>query len=661
MNRRLLAGGLALATSIGCGSRKAVPAARTGAPRPVEAEDSSSRPIRPSGRRAPVIWLGLDGLDWDWMDRLSAAGRVPNWSKLVAEGASDKLASFMPILSPVVWTTMATGVGPDVHRVLDFQEIEAKTGRKVPVSGLSRAVPALWNLASAAHVRVGVVGWWATHPAEVVNGFLISDRASPISFPTAPLSGVAYPPALDESVRRVVTRDGVVALADLRPYLGLSDPEIAQGLSSPDGMKNPVFALARILASTRVNQRLARELYDRELPDFMTVYFEGTDEIGHVFASYAPPRLACVSDDDARRYGKAAETYFATIDMILGQWMRRAREDGATLIVTSDHGFKWGAERPCERSSSEWSTAAFWHRPDGVFAAWGTRVSPGRDREHPSVFDIAPTVLALLGLPADVRMTGKSIADAFGGLPRPAPQRIFERIAVARVASEAVSTEEAAENAKKLFALGYLSGRDAAATNGPVPANGELPGLTEGAYNNLGLYERETRRDSKAAEKDFQRALALRPGYHSPLFNLAILYRNQGRDALARDFLFRALAAGHADPAGTILGWASEYRSARKPASETELLRRASTVFPGDEPIARAFGDALFRRHDCAGAEQALARFGEAAREPETLNGLGLYETCLGHRDHAVELFHRSLAMKSDQPGVRQALAVLAR
>src|SRR5207249_2463741 len=89
----------------------------------VEVADVASRSRRPAGGRAPVIWLGLDGLDWDLLDRLSAEGRMPNWKRLTSEGYSAKLKSFMPVLSPVVWTTIATGVGPDVHRVLDFQEV----------------------------------------------------------------------------------------------------------------------------------------------------------------------------------------------------------------------------------------------------------------------------------------------------------------------------------------------------------------------------------------------------------------------------------------------------------------------------------------------------------------------------------------------------------
>jgi tetratricopeptide (TPR) repeat protein len=505
-----------------------------------------------------------------------------------------------------------------------------------------------------------VVGWWATHPAETVaGGFFVSDRAFPISFSAGPLSGVGFPPALDAAVGAIASRDGRIEAADLAPYVAAPIPEIASRLASPDGMKDPIFALGRILASTRVYQRTARELYDRERPDLMTVYFEGTDAIGHVFASYAPPRLPCVDERDAARFGNAAIVYYQAIDAILGQWMRRAREDGATLLVTSDHGFKWGTDRPCERSSSEWSTAAFWHRPDGVIAAWGSGVARGRDRSHPDVFDVAPTVLALLGLPADPRMTGSPVRSMFPELAHLAPARQLET-PVARVAAAPPTAAQVSEDTKKLVSLGYLSPQDAAAPRLAIPG-GVTPGLTEGAWNNLGLYERETRRDLPAAERDFRRALEIRPGYHSPLFNLAILYRREGKDALARDFLFRAIAAGQADPVGTILSWAGEYRAAKQPGPEIDLLRRASTAYPDNEAVARALGNAFFQKHDCAGARAALTPFSESAREPETLNGLALYETCLGNRDRAVALFRRSLAMKAEQPGVIDALRVLER
>src|SRR5262249_51163959 len=154
---------------------------------------------------------GLDGLDWQLLDRLGAGGRMPNWKRLTAEGYSARLESFNPPLSPIVWATVATGVGPDIHRVLDFQEVGPASRPRAPLSGRSGAVPAIWNLASSAGESVGVVGWWATHPAEEVTGFFVSDRASPILFEGLPRAGVAYPAALSPGLEQVLARDGVVS------------------------------------------------------------------------------------------------------------------------------------------------------------------------------------------------------------------------------------------------------------------------------------------------------------------------------------------------------------------------------------------------------------------------------------------------------------------
>jgi len=621
-------------------------------------DDDGTRQSRPPGGGTPVIWLGLDGLDWEILDRLSAQGRMPNWKRLVAEGYSSKIGSFMPILSPVVWTTVSTGVGPDRHRVLDFQEVDPKSGQKVPISGRSRVVPAVWNLASAAGKKVGVVAWWATHPAEEVNGFFISDRACPILFERPPISGVAFPPALDPGVAQIVARDGRVTAADLSRFVDVPPEEISRALESQQGMENPIVALSRILSATRVYQRAARDLYDKILPDLMMLYVEGTDEIAHLFAPDTAPKLSCVSDQDFARFQRAVPAYYAMVDRMLGQWMRRAQEDHATLFVQSDHGFKWGEDRPCQRSSLNWSTAAFWHRLDGVLAAWGERVVPGKGAMKPSMFDPAVTVLALLGVAADRTMPGRPMTAAFRGLEAPPRKDLFSEVVVRRVRAEEMSGAAASEYTKKLLALGYLSGKEAA----PLPASGgERPGMTEGAWNNLGVYERETVKNLTAAREAFEKSLALRPGYHSPMFNLAVLYRTQGEDRKARDWLFRSLAAGHADPEGTIRHWFAVYQEDKRPAAALSLLERAAQEYPGSEIYARELGFARFRRKDCSGAYVAVARFETSTSDPNTLNALGLFQTCLGKRESAVRLFERSLAAKPDQPAVVESLSVVKR
>ncbi|HEV8610051.1 MAG TPA: alkaline phosphatase family protein [Thermoanaerobaculia bacterium] len=626
---------------------------------PIEDTDVGALPPRPAGENRRVIWLGMDGLDWDLLDRLAREGRMPNWSRLTAEGFTANLASFFPVLSPVIWTTVATGVGPDVHRVLDFQETDPKTGVKLPVSGMSRAVPAVWNLASAAGRKVGVVGWWATHPAEEVNGFFVSDRASPLLFGDLPRNGAAFPASITAGVEQLVARDNAVTDAELTRFIDVPPSEIAAARASGAGMENVIVALSRIVGSTRVNHHIARELYDRYRPDLMALYLEGTDEIGHVFAPYSPPRLECTSEADFAKYRRAVEVYYGLVDRMLGQWMRRANDDGATLVVNSDHGFKWGEDRTCERSSVNWATAAYWHRLNGVFAAWGARVRHSPTRAKLSVFDVAPTVLALLDLPSDRRMTGKAATAAFDAVAAPARKDLFATVAVRRVSGAPVSGEEASEYSKKLRALGYLTGGE---TQPIAPAGGDRPGMTEGAYNNLGVYLRETVRDLPGAESALLKALELKPGYHSPIFNLAVLYRMKGEDAKAIDWLFRSLDAGHAEPERTIANWVAEYEEKKRVGPAITLLERATAKFPEDEPFARELGLLRFReRRDCPGAFAALSRFEAKTSDTDTLNALGLFQTCLGHRNEAVALFERSLAMKPDQPAVVQSLNIVRR
>lgn len=651
--RIVAAAALALAILPACrrGSERAAEPALPAAT--VEQSDVPRTP-RPPRAGAAVIWIGLDGLDWEILDRLAGGGRMPNWERLVREGHAARLQSFLPLISPILWTTAATGAPPDVHRVLDFQEADPGTGLKVPISGRSRAVPAVWNLASAGGRSVGVVGWWATHPAEEVRGFFVSDRVRPILFESGSTTGTAYPESLQAGIARIVAREGRVEDAEVATWLGSTPAEVAAARGSGAGMESLPVALGRILSATRVHQRIARDLYDRERPDLTAVYFEGTDEIAHVFAPYAPPKLPCVSEADAARYGRVADDYYALADSMLGEWMRRAAEDGATLIVHSDHGFKWGADRPCGVSSGNWSTAAFWHRPEGVLAAWGARVRPSRERGSASLFDVAPTVLALLGVAPDRWMPGAPLASLFTNLT-PLPKTDRSGLVVRRVADRPVSAAEANEYARKLLALGYLSPSEARPLEAP---GGDRPGVTEGGWNNLGVYDRDTRRDRTAARKAFETALRLRPDFYSPMYNLAVLDRTEGRFAEAGDWLFRSLAAVGGDPAPALISWAHEEERSGRAEQGRLLLRRGASAFPQSEPIARELALALYRAHDCSGALSALSRFESPSREPRTINALALFQTCLKNRVEVVRLLERSLALRPDQPEVARSLEV---
>ncbi len=651
-----LFGALGLLAGCGGGRREAPSgAAPAAAVAPgVESVDVTRTPRAPGGR-APVLWIGMDGLDWELLDRFAEDGTMPNWKRLAVEGATARLKSFVPILSPIVWTTAATGVSPEVHRVLDFQETDPKTGAKVPISGLSRAVPAVWNIASTAGRKVGVVGWWATHPAEEVHGFFVSDHATPILFDRLPLAGAAYPASLEPGLAQIQRRDGAMPDAEVAGFFDGAASDVAAAHARGGGLADPIVALERIVSSTRVSHRIARDLYDRDRPDLLALYFEGTDEIGHVFAADTPPKLACTSDADFARYQNVVRRYYALIDRLLGQWMRRAREDGATLLVHSDHGFKWGDDRPCGLDSGNWATAAFWHRLDGVAAAWGAAVVPSRERGSSSVFDVAPTILALLDVPADRRMAGRPMRFAFPNLSPPPAGNAFEATPVRRVSAQAMTAAEANEYAKKLMALGYLSGGETRPLAAP---GGDRPGMTEGAWNNLGLYLRDTAGNSGAARSAFEKSLVLRPDYYSPMYNLAVLARSEGKIRPAEDWLFRSLSALGEPPDKAVLGWSHEYQQAGKTGPARSLLERAVSVYPGNEAIVRDLAGLRARSSECPSALSLLAPFAGASRDYRTFNTLALIQTCLGNRPEVVALLERSLDVKPDQPEIARSLSI---
>ena len=116
-------------------------------------------------------------MDPEAMDLLMSEGKLPHFAELRRQGAYGKLRSQRPILSPIIWTTIATGKTPDQHGIGHFVAT-TPTGEELPVTSQMRQVEAIWNIVSDADREVAVVGWWATWPPERVNGSIVSDHTS---------------------------------------------------------------------------------------------------------------------------------------------------------------------------------------------------------------------------------------------------------------------------------------------------------------------------------------------------------------------------------------------------------------------------------------------------------------------------------------------------
>ncbi len=83
-----------------------------------------------------VIVIGFDGLDPLLCRRFMAEGRLPNMSRLATAGTFKPLATTTPSISPVAWSTFATGVNPGKHNIFDFFTRNPKTYQPVLSSAL---------------------------------------------------------------------------------------------------------------------------------------------------------------------------------------------------------------------------------------------------------------------------------------------------------------------------------------------------------------------------------------------------------------------------------------------------------------------------------------------------------------------------------------------
>src|SRR5207247_5068121 len=108
---------------------------------------------------------------------LISAGRLPPCAARKATGGGGTMRPEPPLLSPIIWTTIATGRRPEDHGVLDFM-VDQPGGGQMPVSGGARRTKALWEIFSDAGRPVLVSGWWATWPPDRVRGVIVSDRVA---------------------------------------------------------------------------------------------------------------------------------------------------------------------------------------------------------------------------------------------------------------------------------------------------------------------------------------------------------------------------------------------------------------------------------------------------------------------------------------------------
>jgi predicted AlkP superfamily phosphohydrolase/phosphomutase/tetratricopeptide (TPR) repeat protein len=405
-----------------------------------------------------VLLLGWDAADWKIITPLLDAGKMPHLEKLVSQGVMGHLSTLYPVLSPMLWTSIATGKRAHRHGIHGFSEPDPVTGGVRPITNLGRKTKALWNILQQNGLKSNVVGWWPSHPAEPISGVMVSNHfqqaTASVDKPWPMRPGTVHPPRLAEALAEFRVHPHELEGDMLLPFV----PRAAEIDQRKD---RRLMAVAKILAETASVHAAATALMQLEPWDFMAVYFDGIDHFCHGYMKYHPPRLDWIPEEDFDLYKDVVNAGYRFHDLMLGTYLHLAGED-TTVIIVSDHGFHPDHLRPRELPN-EPAGPADEHRPFGVIAMRGPDLKRDELVFGASLLDVTPTILALYGLPLGRDMDGKPLLNAFA--EPPAVEYIPSWDAVPGEAGlhppgvrvDAVDQHEALQ---QLVALGYIEKPD---------------------------------------------------------------------------------------------------------------------------------------------------------------------------------------------------------
>ncbi|MBV9495587.1 MAG: alkaline phosphatase family protein [Acidobacteria bacterium] len=599
-----------------------------------------------------VVIFALDGADWDLLSELSNDERIPNLKALSRSGTTASMQTIQPTVSPMLWTTVATGLAPDRHGVIDFVE----PVRNTPADAYTRRGPAIWDIAESFGRHSAVVNWWTDWPPS-------SPGVTVFDAPVESQIGAAYPDAVAKRAQQLAVPVDTIGFQQVRRFLNISEAEYDRAVSSGNAA-DPINIFRNVLAKTWTDHRVALNVFQQQQPLVTMVHFDGTDVVNHLFGPYHPPQRDDVNDDNYRKYWPGVANYYSEVDRLIGEWMSVLPAD-TTVMILSAHGFKWGKTRP--RAIPNGRAALSDHRNPGMFIAYGNHVAPSRLGHQISIYDIAPTVLSILGLPKSAEMPGTTATWMFKDLT---PVESVRVVSYAEFMNDRPLPLDAGHNMltyrAELQAIGHLADPQRNLT--PIFEDEDVPTQTASAkplspeqwgryayFNNLGI-ELQKQKKYKEATEALDKAIELNPDRPTPFLNYAILLFDHGNYADAEALLERAVQHGLPNADQYYVDLAALYRAKNAPSRGIALLYKARNIYPQSYLIAANLGANLIANQRYTEGVPELERaLGMQPSSTPVLNNLGVFYAKKNDYARALDYWNRSLAINPRQPQIRQA------
>ncbi|MEO5644062.1 MAG: alkaline phosphatase family protein [Bacteroidia bacterium] len=401
-----------------------------------------------------LLIIGWDAADWKVINPLLDSGQMPTLEKLINKGVIGNIATLDPPLSPMLWTSIATGKTADKHGILNFAEPHPEKLAIRPVSSTSRKTKAFWNILNQLGYKCNIIGWWPSNPSEPINGAMISNLYPKINGPLDGewqlYPGSVHPESLIDLMKDIRVHPMALTLNHITPFI----PDAAKLVDEKD---NLVKRFSMGLAEAASLHNAATWLMENTEWDVTAVYYDAIDITCHGFMKFHPPQMPGIPDDYFNNYKDVVSGMYRFHDMMLERMLELAGED-TTVLLLSDHGFHSDHLRP-KILPTEPDAPALEHRHFGIFAAMGPGIKKDERIYGASLLDITPTILSLFGLPVGKDMDGKPLLSIYEEPVIPESIESWDDVEgdtgmhPANVQEDPIAAQEALQ---QLVELGYL-------------------------------------------------------------------------------------------------------------------------------------------------------------------------------------------------------------
>ena len=143
-----------------------------------------------------ILVIGIDGASFNFVDPWLAQGLLPNFQKLIDEGASGDEESCLPPVTMPAWRVFSTSKYPGKLGAFWHQQLDADTRKVITPNAtfFNNTTADYWDYLNQAGLKTGIIGMPDTYPPRPLDGFMVC------AGPSAAATGYAYPEGVVEEI-----------------------------------------------------------------------------------------------------------------------------------------------------------------------------------------------------------------------------------------------------------------------------------------------------------------------------------------------------------------------------------------------------------------------------------------------------------------------------